>query len=358
MTTTSIVLLTLLAQLSTPAPDALDKAKAKNLLSQGTTLYKHGEYAAALEKFEEAYATFPSPKLYFNIGQANRDLGRPVEALIAFAKFLDLAQDASVDTRADAQLWMTELQRKLGQIRIECPVDGAEISLDGKSVGISPLRDPLWATAGHHQITATHAVAAPAVQGVEVKAGVLETVQVRLVATAATAPVNAPMVTSLPVAASPVANPPVAAPPMAAVPSPAIVAPAESFVPPAAVALTGSPARPVERSGGWLLGRRWTWVAGGAAVLFAGTAGIVGGMAQSRFSDLKKSCGKDNPSRPGCSEGDISSLQTRMTTANVLWGMAGAAAVTAGVLFFIEGRPVAVAPLADRSKGLFAKVEF
>jgi hypothetical protein len=32
--------------------------------------------------------------------------------------------------------------------------------------------------------------------------------------------------------------------------------------------------------------------------------------------------------------------------ANVFWALAGAAAVTTGVLFYFEGRPVSVAPVA------------
>jgi hypothetical protein len=42
----------------------------------------------------------------------------------------------------------------------------------------------------------------------------------------------------------------------------------------------------------------------------------------------------------------------------VLWGLTGAAVVTASVLFLVEGRSVAVAPMAGESKGLVAQVRF
>jgi hypothetical protein len=45
-------------------------------------------------------------------------------------------------------------------------------------------------------------------------------------------------------------------------------------------------------------------------------------------------------------------------TANALWGLAGAAAVSTGILFFIEGRPVAVAPMAGEATGMLARMEF
>ena len=136
----------------------------------------------------------------------------------------------------------------------------------------------------------------------------------------------------------------------------AMVSAASSQLGAAAVNTQAKEASQVEP--GWWLGRKWTWVAAGSAVVLAGSAAIVGGLAQSRFDDLKKSCGSASAARAGCSESDINSLQTRMTTANVLWGLAGAAAVTAGVLFFVEDHGVAVAPMLGQSKGMLATVEF
>src|SRR6266550_719215 len=81
-----------------PAGDGQAKARAQALLSEGTAAYGRGDYAAALDKFTAAYRIFPSPKLWFNIGQANRDLGRPVEAVAAFDRFLRNAGDAPPET--------------------------------------------------------------------------------------------------------------------------------------------------------------------------------------------------------------------------------------------------------------------
>jgi tetratricopeptide (TPR) repeat protein len=181
MGVTSIVLLALLAQASSPAADAQDREKARGLLKEGTALYRKHDYASALGKYEAAYATYPSPKLWFNIGQANRDLGRPVEALAAFEKFLALAIDASPDNSEEARSSATELQKKLGQLRIECQTAGAEISVDGKSIGRAPLPNPVWATPGRHQVSAVQEGTAPAIESVVVAAGTAENVVIRLV---------------------------------------------------------------------------------------------------------------------------------------------------------------------------------
>jgi hypothetical protein len=323
MTTTSIVLLALLAQ-AAPAAPAQDKAKAKTLLGEGTSLYEKGDYTGALERFHAAYAAYASAKIWFNIGQANRDLGRPVDALEAFQKFLDGVPDAAPEDKADAQASVAELQKRLGQLTIVCESAGAEISVDGKPVGVAPLAKPIWVVPGLHQVLASKQGAPLALASAEVGAGGSATATLR----------GGPVVPAAP---------------------PAMTAPAIPAAPPVEV-MVASP--PPQARRGWWLGRKWTWVAGGAAVAFAGTAAVIGGLAQSRFKDLKRSCGVDSDDGLGCDKGKIDSLQTRMTTANVFWGLAGAAAVTAGVLFFVEGRPVAVAPMAGESKGVLARMEF
>jgi hypothetical protein len=204
MCTTAVVLLAILAQHSSPTSDAQAKAQAQGLLTEGSGLYERGDYAGALEKFNAAYAAFPSPKLMFNIGQANRDLGRPVEALQAYEKFLAGALDASPETTADARKSLAELRGKLGRIRIDCKAVDAEVSVDGKSVGLAPLPEPIWATPGRHQVTANHQRAALAIENVQVTAGTVQTVMLELHPPAAPVVQAKPPVVAIPLAAAPI----------------------------------------------------------------------------------------------------------------------------------------------------------
>jgi hypothetical protein len=157
-----------------------NRSQAQGLLTQGTELYAHGDYAAALEKFKAAYEVFPSPKLWFNIGQANRDLGRPVEALEAFQHFLADAPDAPAETIAEARRSAAELRSKLGRLEITCATSDAEVSVDGKSVGTTPLVDPVWTTPGSHQVAVRHPRFAATVEDVDVKPGTLRSVAITL----------------------------------------------------------------------------------------------------------------------------------------------------------------------------------
>ena len=114
----ALLLLGFLAQSSDSTASAEAKAKAQSLLTEGSALYEKGDYADALDKFKQAFATYDSPKLLFNIGQANRDLGRPVEALEAFERFLIGALDAAPETIEDAKklvVFVAFARKRLGR---------------------------------------------------------------------------------------------------------------------------------------------------------------------------------------------------------------------------------------------------
>jgi hypothetical protein len=322
----SLVLLTLVAQATPPIATPESKAKAQSLLKEGAKLYERGALAAALEKFNEAYEEYQSPKLLFNIGQACRDLGRPAEAMNAFERFVADATDAPPDMTAEAKKSMAELETKLGKLRIQCSTLGAEISLDGKPVGLAPITDLIWAVPGSHQVTARHPDMAPAIEDVEVNASWVHTV----------------VISMMPL-------------PKAVAEAPARAKPAPAVELKAAKRMSADEAPP-EREG-WR-GRTWTWVAAGSAVVFAGSAALFGIAMESKYDSLNSSCGSASASYPGCSQDQIDAVLLRRNLANVSWGLAAAAAATAGVLFFVEGRRVSVAPMAGEATGMLAKVTY
>jgi tetratricopeptide (TPR) repeat protein len=156
------------------------KSRAQALLKEGTAAYGRGDYATALDKFTAAYEIFPSPKLWFNIGQANRDLGRPVEAVAAFDRFLRDAGDAPPETVAEARRSAAELKTKLGQIKITCAIDGADVTVDGKPIGSTPLGEMVWTTPGRHQVAVQRAGFSPAIEDVVVATGQAAAVDFKL----------------------------------------------------------------------------------------------------------------------------------------------------------------------------------
>jgi len=144
-----------------------------------------------------------------------------------------------------------------------------------------------------------------------------------------------------------------------ALPAPVIAsAPVATPPSPSRGELTASATAPNPARRGWWLGRKWTWVASGSTLLLGIGATAVSVSVKSRYDELNAACGSGHAGRPGCAAGDVDALATRQTTANVLWGLTGAATLTAATLFFIEGRSVAVAPMAGESTGLLASVRF
>jgi tetratricopeptide (TPR) repeat protein len=288
-----------------PAPNPAAKAKAQAILKQGSALFEQGDYQSALDKFEEAYAAFPSPKLQFNIAQADRALGRPVDALKAFETFVSLAPDASPEALSDARKSILELRSRLGQIDIECSPTESTVTIDGKAVGTAPVRAPIWAEPGHHQVTIEHRGFTPAIESAEVIVGKIQHLTIKLKSSTA--------------------------------PPPAAVTLAPSPAPTASVDLTTSPGQPTAKQPAY---RAYFWAGAGTTAALAVGAVVSGLMTNSMFSDLQNTCGKTTP---GCSESQIDSVKTRAHVTNALWALTGVAAVATGVVFYIDNRETGAA---------------
>jgi tetratricopeptide (TPR) repeat protein len=91
--------------------------------------------------------------------------------------------------------------------------------------------------------------------------------------------------------------------------------------------------------------RSWVpWVGVAATAALAGGATFLGLSVRSRFGELEQTCGR---TEAGCDESKISALESRARLTNVLFGLAGAAAVGTGVAFFVT-RDAAQASVALR----------
>jgi len=204
-------LLLVLLILSAPVARADDpKAMARAKLVEGSEKLKQGEYTQALTLFKEAYDLVPSPKIFYNFGLAYSNLGRTTEAVEAFETFLDEAADASPDTRANAERHKSELLPQIGSVVVQCDVEGAEISIDGRAKGVTPRKNPVRVDPGPHSLVVEKSPAPPFTQRLLVGPGQRVTVDVHLEAVP-------PPTAALPSAVAPPASP---APPVAPVSSP------------------------------------------------------------------------------------------------------------------------------------------
>jgi len=134
------------------AQTATVRAEAKAKLERGAQLLREGEFAQALAQFKEAYDLVPSPKIFFNFGIAYAGLSRYSEALESFERFTDEAKGASPGNLADARQQIETLNGKVEKVQVSSDRDGAEVSIDGRSYGLTPLAHPIYVDPGSHQL--------------------------------------------------------------------------------------------------------------------------------------------------------------------------------------------------------------
>src|SRR4051794_4875928 len=127
------------------------RVEARRFLEEGALRFEEGDYDGALSRFEEAYRHFPSPRFFYNIGQAQRHLARDVEALESFERFLKEAPAAPATAREGAGRGVAELGARVGTLEVNASVAGAEVTVDGRSFGLTP-RAPIRVAPGLHEI--------------------------------------------------------------------------------------------------------------------------------------------------------------------------------------------------------------
>lgn len=310
MMTPALVLLLLAAPAAkkapAPAPAAEDGdvKKAKDLFTWGQKLYKQARYAEAISKFEEAYEVRPHPVIYFNIGKCYEQLGETAKALRSYRDYLRLSPDAKdKETVSDAVANLERRLREKGQQQLMVFADppNARISVDGKELGTSPASVEL--VAGNHTLL----VSADGYEKVE-RSFVMQlsratemTISLRPVGAKETPPLvsDAPKKDDKPTL-DPGTPPP--APPLVVEPAPQ------------------------------KKGRVWTYVVGGVAVASLGAGigmGVASGSNAQQLTDPNRMPG-GNAQQLHDSARDLS------VGANVAYGVAAAAAITAVVLFFVE----------------------
>ncbi len=257
------------------AQSAADKKRAQELQKAGVHLLEQGDSRGALKDFEEAIRLFPSPKILFNMGLAHKALGREVDAVNDFERFLDEAPYAPKQSRDEAERIIGEIRPRLSYVEIGTDDVGSHISIDGHEVGVAPLPRPLAVAPGAHEVRLEKTDMRSESRSVSPVPGQKLRIFVKL----------RPVAEIHPVAATP--HPPVAADPALAPPPPP--PPPKEVVTP--VRLREADDIPPATAGPGAGRRAIKWVAWSAALAGAGV-GIYGTLHNSSLvSDFDTGCG-------------------------------------------------------------------
>lgn len=311
--------------LSQAPASAEDTAKARAAFQWAQKLYKEARYASAIEKFEEAYRLKPHPSILFNIGRCYEQLGEIPRALRSYRDYLKAMPDAKDKEQVTTAILNLERRLKdegVQQLIVYTDPAGAMVTIDDKNFGSSPAAVEL--RPGNHLVKITMEGFQPVTRNFVMSAE--KSVELSF----ALKPVEKkPEPVAEPKKEEPKKEEPKDVPkkeePRKV--SETKVAPKETL------AATAAPAQKK--------GRIFTWVAGGVAV--AGLATGIGlGVASSSATAEMKASVHD--------AAEVQSLHDRANGtaigANVSYGVAGAAAIAAVILFFVEGAPAPAAATA------------
>lgn len=133
------------------AADA-DVQEAREHFVGAVQLYHDGDLETALEEFNTSYRLNPLPQVLYNIAVVQRDLRRNAEAVETLRRYLEEGRDEPDRRRAVARELLSELERELAEVRIDCAQQGAELFIDGEPTGQTPIGEPLTLSPGSHEL--------------------------------------------------------------------------------------------------------------------------------------------------------------------------------------------------------------
>ena len=144
------------AEATTEEPDEAVREQAVQHFQSGVALMQTENWDAAMLEFERSLELYPSRNALFNLGMCQMALFRYVAATGTFERFLELYREmpeaaAQVQRVGDA---LQDLRGLRATIAIDVNVAGAEILIDGRSVGTAPLVDPVIVDPGRHTVEA------------------------------------------------------------------------------------------------------------------------------------------------------------------------------------------------------------
>lgn len=160
------------AQESPPPSAAEEEDPYAAAYAAAAALVQQGDWSAAAEKYREAASLRPTSAVFFNLAQAERNLGQLAAARAHFAEARRRAEsEGAADVVSLAEAALEETARRVPKVtlRIAPRAKGVRVSVDGKAV--SDFRGPLELDPGTHRITVTAQGEPPFIREIDVAEG-------------------------------------------------------------------------------------------------------------------------------------------------------------------------------------------
>ncbi len=169
-----------------PAPekpsDSIESEKARALYVEGAEHFKKKDYLRAEVSFRAAYALKQHWQIALSLGDCELRNGKPRDAAehLAFARRTLPTEESARAGALDARL--KEAEARVFALRIQVAPDGADVSVDGRFVGTTPLLGPLFLDPGAHHVEIKKSGMTSQVREVDARAGAADTASFTLAA--------------------------------------------------------------------------------------------------------------------------------------------------------------------------------
>ncbi len=129
-------------------------ARAREHFQSGILQAQQGNLVAALREFETAYSVRPHFSVLYNIAQTNSTLGRPVQAVAAFERYLtEGAAQISEERSNEVKSLLAANRQRVGRLRVVLePGATARVWLDGSELEGERLGVDLPVALGEHSL--------------------------------------------------------------------------------------------------------------------------------------------------------------------------------------------------------------
>jgi hypothetical protein len=160
-------------------PDAAAANEAKLHFKNGLALFNEKAYEKAIVEFNESYRLYPFDKVLYNIALCYDNSHAYADALTYYMMYMDKAKKMSTKMMKAISRRIEELSLYVGLLEVRSSEPGAEIILDGKTVGETPVLS-LTTEIGEHDLIVRKEGFSPFTQKVTVVSGGTTTVDATL----------------------------------------------------------------------------------------------------------------------------------------------------------------------------------
>lgn len=157
------------------------QALALAAYDQGNAEFVESRFAQALAKYREALAYWDHPAIRFNMVVCLINLDQLLEARESLERALAFGPaPLGPELHQQALTYKKLLEGQLTHVTIRCDEPGAEVSLDGVTLFVSPGQATRWVTPGKHQLVAMKAFYLPMSETLDLDPGTTPVVECRL----------------------------------------------------------------------------------------------------------------------------------------------------------------------------------